>query len=76
MPDDRLHIVVLDLRLEDFRRACEFAADAMAILVDTMLRMEGREWDPETQHLLLSDEDREALDARAMGRTLEEIDAL
>ncbi len=60
----------------ELRRAAERAGDQLRLYADALVREHGREWDPDLQHLLLDDDDRAALEARAMGRTLEEIDDL
>lgn len=46
----------------------------LALLNDAQVREYGREW--EHPELLLSDEEREVIETRALGRTLAEIDAL
>jgi hypothetical protein len=66
-----VEIVVTVKRL---RRAAQRATDAHRIWLDAEIRDLGRGW--EHPELLLEDDDLEALDMRALGRTLEEIDDL
>lgn len=58
------------------RRACERAHDALRLNSDATARELRREWDPDWAPLFLTDEERERIAVRAMGRTLEEIDEL
>jgi hypothetical protein len=55
-------------------RAFESLTDSTRLLTDTLIREHGLEWErPES---VLSEEEREAILARQMGRTLAEIDEL
>lgn len=77
MPTSR--IVLVRFECEGWRRlkrALERCEDSFAVFADRYVRELGREWDPDYESFLLSEEDLDSLEARRMGRTLEEIDEL
>jgi hypothetical protein len=82
-PEERERIrtatgAVVELRssLGRLQRALERAGEAMRFFADAEVRAARREWDPELEHLLVSDEECEAMLQRSFGRTLAEIDEL
>lgn len=71
--------VVLVTITADFRRlgrALEAAGDNFRLWTDAWVRRARREWDPDYAALLVDDDERAEIEARALGRTLAEIDEL
>jgi len=62
--------------LQELRRTMDRAYDQLRLYGDGLVRDLGRESDPEVEHLLVDDDERDSIEQRALGRTLEEIDAL
>jgi hypothetical protein len=58
------------------RSVMEQLSDATAIFADDLVRVLGWEDEPEAPQFLLTDEERDAIEQRAFGRTLQEIDEL
>lgn len=56
------------------QRSMEAAGDQFRLLTDALVRAHGREW--EHPDKVLTDEERDEIEARALGRTLAEIDEL